>query len=275
MATESVRPPAFAGLFYEASATALRRDVEACLAPAASETSQASEASEVGRPLKALIAPHAGYVYSGPVAGSVYRLLAAQRATIRRIVLLGPAHRVAIAGLALPGDDYLATPLGTVRVDKAAVAEISSLPQVTVSREAHAGEHSLEVELPFLQVALDDFSVVPLVVGRAGAEAVAEVLERLWGGEETLLVVSSDLSHYLSYDEARRRDRHTADRILALDATLSPHDACGCEPINGLLTAAARRGLTADLVDLRNSGDTAGDRDRVVGYAAVAFCQGR
>lgn len=266
MATESVRPPAVAGLFYEATAPALRRDVEACLGTAASVDAL---------PLKALIAPHAGYVYSGPIAGSVYRLLVRQRTTIRRVVLLGPAHRVAIAGLALPGDDYLATPLGPVRVDREAAAEISPLPQVTVDREAHAGEHSLEVELPFLQVVLDEFTLVPLVVGRAGPEAVAEVLESLWGGEETLLVVSSDLSHYLLYDEARSRDRRTADRILALDGTLSPHDACGCGPINGLLMAAARRGLTAELVDLRNSGDTAGDRGRVVGYAAIAFRQAR
>ena len=178
MATASVRPPAVAGLFYEAAAPALRRDVESCLGPMPEKG---------GRPLEAVIAPHAGYVYSGPVAGSIFRLLAPQRRSIRRVVLLGPAHRVPVAGLALPADDLFATPLGNVSIDRAAMAEISTLPQVTVSRAAHAGEHSLEVELPFLQIVLEEFSLVPLVVGRAGPEAVAEVLARLGGGAETLV----------------------------------------------------------------------------------------
>lgn len=263
MAIESVRPPAVAGQFYEASAPALRRQVESCLGAAPPAPAQ--------RPLEALIAPHAGYVYSGPVAGSVFRLLREHSETIRRVVVAGPAHRMALAGLALPADDGFSTPLGTVRVDRAAVAELSALPQVTVSRAAHAAEHALEVELPFLQTVLSEFTLVPLVIGHAAAEEVAEVFERLWGGPGTLLVVSSDLSHYLPYAQAQRRDRRTAERILAFDGTLSPSDACGCAPINGLLVAAARRGLAGEVVDLRNSGDTAGDRDRVVGYAGVAF----
>lgn len=258
----AIRPPAVAGMFYPASPASLRADVDRLLA--------AAPASTMAQP-KALIVPHAGYIYSGPTAARAYAALAPWRATIRRVVLLGPTHRVAVRGLALPASEAFATPLGEVRVDAAARAAIAGLPQVVVSETAHAREHSLEVHLPFLQRALDDFSLLPLAVGQASPEAVAEVLERLWGGPETLLVISSDLSHFLPYATAQQVDGETCRHILDLAADVDPQQACGAFPVNGLLLAAQRHGLRPSLLDLCNSGDTAGDRQRVVGYAAFAF----
>jgi AmmeMemoRadiSam system protein B/AmmeMemoRadiSam system protein A len=258
----ATRPAAVAGLFYPAPPAELRRQVDEMLADA-----QAAPAP----PPKALIAPHAGYVYSGPIAASAYAQLASGAQRIGRVVLLGPAHRAFVRGLALPGARRFATPLGEVDIDQQAVAALRDLPQVVESPPAHQAEHALEVQLPFLQRLLGRFTLLPLAVGEASADEVAEVLDRLWGGDETLVVVSSDLSHYLPYDAARRTDRHTVDHLLSLDAHLSHEQACGATPINGLLRVARRRGLRAELLDLRNSGDTAGDRYRVVGYAAVAF----
>ena len=186
-------------------------------------------------------------------------------------MILGPTHRVAVRGLALPSARAFATPLGDVEVDREAVAALAGLRQVVVSDSAHALEHSLEVQLPFLQSVLDDFRIVPLAVGDASPAEVAEVLDRLWGGPETLVVVSSDLSHFHGYAQAREIDRASAERILALDGPLDHEEACGATPINGLLLCARRRGLAPELIDLRNSGDTAGDRSRVVGYASFAF----
>jgi AmmeMemoRadiSam system protein B len=220
---------------------------------------------------KAIIAPHAGYIYSGPVAASVYALLAPARSRISRVVLLGPTHRVAVRGLALPGCDAFATPLGTVRIDARSVEALAGLPQVVVSAQAHALEHSLEVHVPFLQAVLEQFTLVPLAVGQASAREVAEVLEVLWGGPETLVVVSSDLSHYLGYRDAQAVDRATAQAILALATDLSHEQACGATPVTGLASVARRRALHPELIDLRNSGDTAGDRNRVVGYGSFAF----
>jgi hypothetical protein len=190
---------------------------------------------------------------------------------IRRVVLAGPAHRVYVHGIAVPATAGFQTPLGPVRLDLDAVARLRELPFVEASDRAHALEHSLEVHLPFLQSVLGDFALVPLVVGDASPGEMARVLDLLWGGDETLIVVSSDLSHYLPYDAARARDGDTARAILGLDPTLVPEEACGAAPINGLLALARRKGLTPELVDLRNSGDTAGSRDRVVGYGAFAF----
>lgn len=221
---------------------------------------------------KAIIAPHAGYVYSGPIAASAFQAIASAAKSIERVVLLGPAHFVPIRGLALPDENSFETPLGEVGLYPEGARESLRLPQVRVQPAAHAREHSLEVELPFLQVVLGDgFEIVPLVVGDATGEEVAEVLERLWGGPETLIVISSDLSHYLSYEEARKADRATAEQIAALDEPLQGRQACGARPINGLLQAARRKGLVPEILDLRNSGDTAGDRDRVVGYGAFGF----
>jgi AmmeMemoRadiSam system protein B len=258
----SVRAPAVAGLFYPAFPEELATEVRSLLA----------DAPPAREPVpKALVAPHAGYIYSGPVAAAVYARLAPARARIRRVVLLGPVHRVPVRGLALPGVDGFATPLGTVALDAEAIAGITDLPQVCVSAAAHAQEHSLEVHLPFLQTMLADFRLVPLAVGDATPAEVAEVLERLWGGDETLIVVSSDLSHYLPYAEAQAVDRQTTAKILGLRNDVSHHEACGGTPVNGLALAARRHGLRPALVDLRNSGDTAGDRQRVVGYGAFTY----
>lgn len=258
----NVRLPAVAGMFYPGQARTLAGEVAAMLAAAP---------AAAGPVPKALVAPHAGYVYSGAVAARAYALLRPAAAGIRRVVLLGPTHRVGVRGLALPSVDGFATPLGRVDIDRAAVAALRDLPQVVVADAPHAQEHSLEVQLPFLQAVLDDFRLLPLAVGLASAEAVAEVLDRLWGGDETLIVVSSDLSHYLPYAEACAIDGETAGRILGLACDIGHDEACGATPLNGLLLAARRHGLTARLVDLCNSGDTAGDRRRVVGYGAFAF----
>lgn len=261
----TVRRPAVAGMFYPASPATLRSTVEELL----------REAQPSGGPApKAIIAPHAGYVYSGPIAATAFQALAGQ--ALRRVIVLGPAHRVPVRGVALPGADAFATPLGEVVVDTAAAEAVSSLPQVTTFPEAHAPEHSLEVELPFLQVLFPDVQVLPLVVGDASGDEVAEVLDRVWGGSETAIVVSSDLSHYLPYEAARRVDRETAGEIVALGGPLRSRQACGAYPINGLLVAARRRGMTSQLLDLRNSGDAlggAGDKGRVVGYGAFAFTE--
>jgi hypothetical protein len=217
--------------------------------------------------------PHAGYIYSGPIAANAYARLAPGRSAIRRVVLLGPVHRVPVRGLALPGADTFVTPLGAVAVDADAVACVRGMPQVCESEAAHSLEHSLEVQLPFLQTMLDEFSLVPLAVGDASPSEVAEVIERLWGGPETLIVVSSDMSHYHPYEEASEIDRSTADEILALADTLDHEQACGATPINGFAHCARRHELEAELIDLRNSGDTAGEKSRVVGYAAFAFAR--
>ena len=261
----TVRPAAVAGLFYPGVPSALAADVRTHLAAAA------IPGSDVRAAPKAIIVPHAGYVYSGAIAGHGYERLTAARKTIRRVVLFGPAHRAWVSGLALPSARAFATPFGEVALDAEAVARVRSLPQVFVNDGAHAQEHSLEVQLPFLQRMLEDFRIVPFAVGDAKPAEVAEVMELLWGGDETLIVVSSDLSHYHRYDDARSIDRTTVDRILALSSDLDHEQACGATPINGLIVAARRHGLRPELLDLRNSGDTAGDKARVVGYASFAF----
>ena len=258
---QNIRPAAVAGMFYPGDANVLTHDVRAMLA--------AARPGELNP--KALIVPHAGYVYSGAIAASAYAVLKNIAPKIRRVVLLGPTHRVAVRGLALPGADAFATPLGTVQVDSAAAQAIAHLPQVMTSAPAHAQEHSLEVQLPFLQTVLPDFKLLPLAVGMATPQEVAEVLEVLWGGDETLIVVSSDLSHYLPYNTARQVDTASTQSILALEHPLSHEQACGATPINGLMLAAHRHHLAPHLLDLRNSGDTAGPRDGVVGYASFAF----
>lgn len=263
----SHRPPAVAGLFYPGDSGTLAREVKNLLNDAqAGATTQLGPVSP-----KALIVPHAGYIYSGPVAASAYAMLAPLASRIRRVILLGPTHRVPVRGLALPDVSAFATPLGEVPIDGDGVQKLLKLPQVAVYAGAHAQEHALEVQLPFLQTVLDEFSLLPLAVGMASPEQVAEVLEAVWGGDETLIVVSSDLSHYLPYEKARKLDSDTAQAILRLQAGLDHEQACGATPINGLLLAAQRHHLSPHLLDLRNSGDTAGSRDGVVGYAAFAF----
>ncbi|MEW6612452.1 MAG: AmmeMemoRadiSam system protein B [Pseudomonadota bacterium] len=262
---QAIRPAAVAGAFYPGLAADLRRQIKDYLAEA---TGQAPGQDTWP---KALIVPHAGYIYSGPVAAAAYARLAPARGQVRRVVLLGPVHRVPVRGLALPEASGLETPLGIVPVDAEATRAIADLPQVQRNAAAHAWEHALEVQLPFLQVVLGDFQVLPLAVGSARPAEVAEVLERVWGGPETVILVSSDLSHYLPYPTARQVDGQTAQSILALHGGLSHEEACGATPVNGLLLSASQRRLRPELLDLRNSGDTAGPRDQVVGYGAFAF----
>ena len=269
-----IRPPAVAGSFYPAEREDLVELVNGLLQEAVTaHPSPAAAAAALPKALpKALIAPHAGYIYSGPIAASAYACLLPYARQITRVILLGPVHRVAVRGLALPDADGFATPLGTVPVDSTAAAAIAHLPQVITHAGAHALEHSLEVQLPFLQQVLTDFTLLPLAVGDASAEEVAEVLDILWGGAETLIVISSDLSHYLPYAQAHQTDGETCAAILSLSQQPVRHDrACGGTPVSGLLLAARRHHLQAGLLDLRNSGDTAGDREHVVGYAAFAF----
>lgn len=264
----TIRQPAVADQFYPGDPAKLGRMLDALLAaphPSASPRSGTT-------PPKALIVPHAGYIYSGPIAATAYATLAPVRDRIHRVVLLGPSHRLPFMGLAATSADVFATPLGPVPIDRADVERALTLPQVRLLDAAHAQEHSLEVQLPFLQRVLDDFTLVPLVVGEAAPESVAEVLDLLWGGPETLILVSSDLTHYLDYRTARRIDAATSKAIEALRPESIGYDqACGRAPLNGLLTLARRRGLSAEILDLRNSGDTAGSRDQVVGYGAYAI----
>ncbi|TMG77773.1 MAG: AmmeMemoRadiSam system protein B [Betaproteobacteria bacterium] len=262
-----VRPPAVAQLFYPGDARSLADEVTSYL-----EQTQDTPLAP-GFP-KAVIVPHAGYIYSGPVAASAYDLLRPARGVVRRAVVLGPCHRVPVRGLALPAASAFDTPLGRIPLDEEAIASIRGLPQVVESAATHAQEHALEVQLPFLQQVLGEFSLVPLVVGSVAPEKVAEVLEHLWGGDETLFVISSDLSHYHSYEAARRIDGATVQAILGFDAGISHEQACGATPVAGALIAARRKGLAPKLLDCRNSGDTAGGKDQVVGYASFAFAPG-
>lgn len=258
----TIRPPAVAGAFYPAEPNRLRQAVAGHVGTAT---------ATVDTLPKAVIAPHAGYVYSGPVAGNAFKAFT-PRPPIRRVVVLGPSHYVAFPGLALSSASRFETPLGLVPVDEAATRTLAALPQVRVFDPAHAEEHALEVELPFLQELLGDFTLVPLVVGDATDEEVGAVIDTLWGGPETLFVISSDLSHFLDYDAARELDRQTARAIESREPEAIGRDqACGRIPIRGWLWAARRRGLNAQTLDLRNSGDTAGARERVVGYGAFVF----
>ncbi len=261
------RKPAVAGTFYPADAEELRGMVRDYLKRAAQTP---------GPPPKALIVPHAGYIYSGPVAASAYARLQGARGLIQRVVLLGPSHRVPFRGLAASSAETFLTPLGPVPVDRQALAQALALPQVCLLDEAHAREHSLEVHLPFLQEVLGGFSLVPLAVGEATPEEVGQVLEALWGGPETLIVVSSDLSHYYDYETARKLDLATSRAIEELRfEEIHYEQACGRNPVNGLLWVARRRGMQARTLDLRNSGDTAGPRDEVVGYGAYVLDEGQ
>lgn len=263
MADETqTRKPAVAGLFYPAAPAELRETIGRFLGARAAGD----------RVPKALIVPHAGYVYSGSIAASAYALIAPARATLRKVVLLGPSHRVQFSGLAVPGARLYETPLGPVPIDAEAIAAALALPQVCELDAAHAREHSLEVQVPFLQSVLDDFTLAPFAVGDAGAPEVAGVIEKLWGGDETLIVISTDLSHYLDYTVACRRDERTARAIEGLRyEDIGYEDACGRDPLNGLLYLARERGLRATRLDLRNSGDTEGTPERVVGYGAFAI----
>jgi len=263
-----IRHPAVAGMFYPADASVLKSDIHKYL-----EGSRRSVGNSSFVP-KALVVPHAGYVYSGPIAASAYQYLIPLRNKIKHVVLLGPSHRVAFAGMAVPESDVFNTPLGDIPLDTKSIKKILALPQVAASDRAHAEEHSLEVQLPFLQEVLDEFTLVPIVVGDAEKYEVAEVINALMEGDrdDTIVVISSDLSHYHDYEEASRMDKATSDAIVHLKPDLiSYEDACGRNGIKGILTVAAEKSLAVELVDLRNSGDTAGSKDRVVGYGAYVI----
>jgi AmmeMemoRadiSam system protein B len=257
----TTRPAAVAGTFYPAGREALSATVDQLL--------ERARLPEEPVPA-ALIVPHAGYVYSGPVAATAYRLLEHHRGAFRRVVLMGPAHRVPVEGMAFPSVDAFETPLGEVPLDQGAIARALELPATGTSDAAHAAEHCLEVQLPFLQTVLGEFLLVPIVVGDARPADVAHVLDLLWD-EETLILVSSDLSHYHAYERARVLDFDTTERIVARDDHLNGDQACGAAAINGLMQVARRRGLTVTVLDVRNSGDTAGDRHQVVGYGAYTL----
>jgi hypothetical protein len=256
------RLPAVAGLFYPDDPYELRAVVQGYL--------DAAPPSAAGRP-KALIVPHAGYVYSGPVAASAYRGLRGLEPAFERVILAGPSHRIPVPGIAIPEVVAFDTPLGRVPLDQETIGRLLGLPHVYASNLPHRMEHSLEVQLPFLQMTLGDFSLVPLAVGDAAPGVVASVLEACWGGPETLVVVSTDLSHYRDYDGARRLDADTAHSIVARADDLHDEQACGCRILNGLMRVARRRDLRVSTLDLRNSGDTSGDTSRVVGYGAFAL----
>ncbi len=265
---ETVRPPAVAGSFYPGNVKALTDEIARYLSEA--------DAGDIGqRPVKALIVPHAGYVYSGPVAAHAYARIRPASGRIRRVVLFGPAHRVPVRGMAVPSVDAFGAPLGDVRIDRAGCESLLRLDAVELNDRAHAFEHSIEVQIPFLQTVLDDFALLPVVVGDADPQQVADAMDAVWGGDETLIVVSSDLSHYLTYEAAQRVDADSVKAVLNLSGLTRHAQACGAIPVNGLILAARRHGLTPHLLDLRNSGDTAGDRERVVGYAAIAFTGGQ
>jgi len=260
----AIRHPAVAGTFYPAERDVLERQLALFLSEAGNDAPSAALP-------KAIIGPHAGYVYSGPVAARAYARLAAARGRISRVVLIGPSHYVAFRGLAVDTATAWAMPGGTVALDTEAIARLRALPMVGELDAAHQREHALEVHVPFLQHVLGEFRLVPIVAGDAPPEAVAAMFAALWGGAETLIVVSTDLSHYLDYGACRSLDQSTAEAIERFDSTITPTQACGAVPTCGLLLAARERGMAIERLDLRNSGDTAGPRDRVVGYGAWAL----
>ncbi len=259
---KTVKQPAVAGTFYPAEPETLHRQVRQFIDAAGHVTDTTP---------RALIAPHAGYIYSGPIAGSAYAAL--QNASgIQRVILLAPAHRVAFRGIAYSSATHFETPLGLIPVDREVLDNIARLPAVQLNDAAFRDEHSIEVQLPFLQEILSDFKIIPLLVGDASAQQVAEILEQTWDAQENLIVISSDLSHYLDYETATEMDQKTSRAIEALEPeALTYHSACGRTPVSGLLLVAKKHGLKASRLDLRNSGDTAGSRDRVVGYGAYVF----
>lgn len=257
------RPAAVAGLFYPADPATLASQLDAFL--------KAAECKEPSP--KAMIVPHAGTIYSGPIAASAYASLKNNRHNIQQVVLLGPAHRVGFRGLAAPSNHYFETPLGRVEIDVEAIKKITeNYQQVILDDRPHAEEHSLEIQLPFLQKTLGNFKLLPLVVGQATTEEVAEVIREYWGGSKTLIVISSDLSHFHDYATATKRDTKTSAAIEALQGEdIGPEDACGFLPVRGLLKIAEEKALKVKTIDQRNSGDTAGDKNRVVGYGAYLF----
>ncbi|PJE80943.1 hypothetical protein CI610_00101 [invertebrate metagenome] len=255
------RQPAVAGTFYPKSADKLQTMISDFL----SDTEKTSIVP------KALIVPHAGYIYSGAIAASAYCLLEPLKQTIRRVVLLGPSHHVSFKGLALPDCNNFSTPLGNIPLDTDTMNELLSSSLVHILDQAHQMEHSLEVQCPFLHICLQNFQLIPLLTGDCAPMSVADIIDSLWGGDETLIIISTDLSHYHNYEEARQRDEQTVRAIQQLSPSLTSGQACGCTPLNGMLTETLHRGMRVTPLDIRNSGDTAGDKKRVVGYGAFSI----
>lgn len=258
----SSRQAAVAGYFYEADSDRLRQQVDQLLD---------AETSAVTDMPQALIVPHAGYIYSGSTAAYAYRCLRIDPGRVKRVLLIGPAHRVFLKGMAIPSVDSFATPLGEIPLEHDTLEQLARLPSVQISDEAHREEHCLEVQLPFLQLVLNDFSLVPVVVGGIDSGPVATMIDALAGDPHTLVVISTDLSHFLDYHEARRIDAATCDHILDKSTHLRGEEACGARAINGFMASAMGRTLEISLLHACNSGDTAGSAERVVGYAAFAL----
>ena len=262
----TTRPAAVANMFYSGDSRVLHEDIQSYFAEINSEINPAPSTP------KAIISPHAGYIYSGLTAAHAYAQLQHASDTIKRVVLLGPCHRVALRGLAAPSTDFFETPLGIIPIDQNIIKQLLAFSQVQISDLAHQHEHSLEVQLPFLQEVLTDFSLIPLVVGDATPQEVCEVIDQLWGGDETLIIISSDLSHFHDYETARAIDSETRDAIESFNIKAINHEsACGCNSVNGLLQSAKKRNLKVTTLDIRNSADTAGTKDSVVGYGAWMF----
>ncbi len=257
----NVREPAVAGSFYSASPAMLEDNISLLL----------REAQSFGPRPFALVLPHAGYIYSGAVAAKGYSLLKNYVDDIKQVVLLGPSHRVPLRGMAIPCANYFSTPLGQIAINQQLVDKIKHLSQVSISDLPHAAEHSLEVHLPFLQMVLKDFSLLPILVGSCQADQVAEVIQTLAQEAKTLFIVSTDLSHFHTYDEAQKIDRQTTQAIESLYYQLDNQQACGCKPLNGLLLYGKRNGLSIETLSVKNSGDTAGGHERVVGYGAYSM----
>lgn len=261
---ENIRPTAVAGLFYPDNPDVLNDMLS-------QQLEFAPLAPKQHRP-KAIIVPHAGYIYSGEVAASVYQYLKPVRQIIKRVVIIGPSHRVGFNGLALSSADSFATPLGNIPLDHNSQDKLLFINGLHMFNQAHATEHSIEVQLPFLQKLLDDFCIVPIVAGNASPKQVSQVISTLWGGAETLIIISSDLSHFHDYQTAQRLDKATSQAIIALDyEAIHSENACGCVGVNGLLKFAQVRKLIPSIIDLKNSGDTAGSKESVVGYGAYLF----
>lgn len=273
----SVRPAAVAGLFYPAAADELRAMLDSYLTQArvnliGQVSAQQSQAESLDSPRspKVIIVPHAGYIYSGLVAAHAYALIESMAASVSKVLLIGPAHRVYLQGGALPQSQYFETPLGQVRIERRSVEMLEGKPYITVSNLPHQQEHSLEVQLPFLQRCLNQFELIPLLIGESDPHEMAELLEQLWGGEETLVVISTDLSHFHRYVEATNLDRITCQKIVEGQETIFPEQACGSSSLNALMPQLKRHQLRLAQLSYQNSGDTAGDKDRVVGYASFA-----
>ena len=273
MPPKNIRSPAVASMFYPGNATELRKSVRSFLHEADAEKNAFQFKKDENSSLRALIVPHAGYSYSGKIAASAYRLLQQNQQQFKRVLLLGPAHRVWLQGAAFPESDVFETPLGGIKLDKTRMKKmLAEFPWISVSEKVHAEEHCLEVQLPFLQETLVDFELLPLVVGETKTEQLAEIIQQFSADLETLIVISTDLSHFHDYQTAQQKDARTANAIELLDPQrLFPEDACGAYPLRGALAAASKNKWKVQRLGLCNSGDTAGDYGRVVGYGAWAL----